>query len=670
MRMITNHLYSIKDKEALIKGSTTPTSHFDFSITNFSKIKDSLDEHGRHFFNCLAWLIAEGRIEIKVVKPKLSRGIAHYKSGVFDDGATKIKFDGSCNFTAYGLLENLENITIRKSFEGISDKYSIQEFESEFEEMISGNYDSFEYLDFKEIEEAIKNDFGDKNIQELLIEEKELLHKKQKLFSRKERLSRKLKQLEDSIDSLLTKPKFPYDAPREYQNQAYDEWTNYNYKGIFAMATGTGKTLTSLNCILNEFEKTGNYRGIILVPTIELVAQWKKEIQKFRFKNIILVSSKNKNWRNDLSRVASLSKNDSTYSFFIVSTYRTFTSPRFQTALRRLPKDVCIIADEAHNCGSPAVVQLLEECPVQRRIGLSATPERIYDTEGTDLVNQFFNSFPPYTFEFSMEEALKSDFLCKYYYYPILIELTPIELERYTDISLKLAKFFNSSDEEIKEAYKKLLLIRKQIIHKASNKIISFDSLIRDLSEDDKLKNTLVYAPEGYFNELFTETESLNHLDLDESRICDIYSSRIRSISPSTKVALFNGSTKDRSFILDKFADEELEVLVSMKCLDEGVDVPRTQTAIFCASTGNPRQFIQRRGRILRKHKKKDFAVIYDLVVVPSTSRIIGDEKVERKLVENELRRVQEFARLALNRHNALDKFSNIISLYNLNEMY
>lgn len=669
VRMVINHILSAKDKETVLKGKEMAETAFDFSDRDFKKIKQALDEYGTHFFNCLAWLISTKRIEIRVVKPKSNKGIAHYKSGVFSDGTHQVKFKSSCNFTAFGLLENLEELEVKQSWDSKKDVAAIEEYGDYFEQIFKDKADFVEHLPFEEIQEAIIDNFGDKNIQELLVDESKLIQKKWNA-TQNDNVRKILEKLEKLTNRLINQPTFPYAKPRPYQIEAYENWIKNNHKGIFAMATGTGKTLTALNCVLNEYKKIGNYRALILVPTIELVSQWKAEIQKFKFKNIVSVSSANKNWRNDLKRINSLSKSNPAYSFFIVTTYRSFTSSRFQMAMQDFPSDTIFIADEAHNCGSISVLNLLENIPLQKRIGLSATPERIYDMEGTVEVDIFFDDARPYTYEFPMSKALEAGFLCKYYYYPFLVSLNNEELGRYIEISVKLGRLFSSDNEEINEAAKRLLLARKQIIHKATNKLQFYDDLVLKLSKDNQLKNTLVYAPEGYFNELFSETESLEHLDLEETRICDIYSSRIRSLSPKSKVALFNGSSKNRNFILDQFSNEEIDVLVSMKCLDEGVDVPRTERAIFCASTGNPRQFIQRRGRILRNHDDKAFATIYDLVVVPSENTIVGDVNIEKKLIETELRRVQEFAHLALNRHEALDEFQNIISMYNINSVY
>jgi len=670
MRMVTNHIYASDDKQALLLAERSKPEHFEFNLTDYEKIKSSLDDVGTHFFNCLAWLITKKKLQIQIIKPNDTLGIAHYKSGLFDDYENKVSFSGSCNFTYSGLVLNREDITIKKSFTGNEDDlYAIDEFQKEFDIIFSGKSKDLNYIRFAEIEESVQRDFGNKDIYELLEQERTIV-KNMYGQNLSDKIKEKLRMLDTKIKNIIDEPRFPYEFPRDYQIKAYEAWKRNNYKGIFAMATGTGKTLTSLNCVLEEYRLSGSYQAIILVPTKELVNQWKTEIKEFNFRNIVIASSVNGNWRNDLRRLAFLSKSESDYSFFVVTTYNTFATPGFQRILKNLPEQTILIADEAHNLGSPSRLKWLEDFSLNRRIGLSATPERIYDEEGSDELDLFFNASRPYTYEFPMKKALEEGYLCDYNYYPILIELQENELEAYVELSKKLSKLINSEDKEIKESAKRLLLLRKQIIHKASNKIVYFKNIIRELSDNNSFKHTLVYAPEGYFNDSDINANSFVDLNPDENRICEYYASSVREVSPETKIALFNGSTPNRDFIINEFTKENIDVLVSMKCLDEGVDVPRTETAIFCASTGNPRQFIQRRGRILRTHKDKDVANIYDLVVVPSKTQIMGNRRTAKQLVENELRRVYEFAHLAKNKYQAIGSMKSIFSIYGINPIY
>lgn len=217
----------------------------------------------------------------------------------------------------------------------------------------------------------------------------------------------------------------------------------------------------------------------------------------------------------------------------------------------------------------------------------------------------------------------------------------------------------------------RLLLKRKRIVHKAANKQLIFNGILQEwYNERGSLRYTLVYVPEGnkpdsFEADLYDEAESLSDDDYSDSLI-DQYTSIVQSISPTTTVKKFISGTGDRNQILDDFASGKLEVLTSMKCLDEGVDVPRSELAVFCASTGNPRQFIQRRGRILRTHKDKHRAIIHDLVVVPEISLVADSYKMERSLLASELKRVRDFALLSENTDFAYEELSPILDYFNL----
>jgi predicted helicase len=210
-------------------------------------------------------------------------------------------------------------------------------------------------------------------------------------------------------------------------------------------------------------------------------------------------------------------------------------------------------------------------------------------------------------------------------------------------------------------------MLRKAIIHKAKNKFDAFKEIINSIIKSETgLKYSLVYAPEGYHSDDEFVEEEFPELDSDY-RIIDFYANIVRGISPNTHVAQYTSESEDKENLLKSFENGKIDVLLSMKCLDEGVDVPRTEQAIFCSSTGNPRQFIQRRGRILRKHPDKKFAKIFDLVVIPMVEYNSPNFDSERKLVQKELERVVHFAYMAINKYEAIDGLKKICEYYDLN---
>jgi len=353
VRMIVNHILSERDKEAILRGQSTSEAAYNFTVEDIIRLKSSLNEYGQHFFECLAWLIAARRIEIKAIKPQSNKGIAHYKSGVFSDGQNDVRFKSSCNFTASGLLENLEELAVRCSWKSPEDVEAIKEYRDYFEKIFNGQADFIDYVPIQDVEVAIHDEFGEKNLNELLIQESQLISKKLE-HSQKPHFQRVIKRANTMIESYLSEPRFPYpDGARDYQIEAYQKWVGNNYQGIFGMATGTGKTITSLNCLLEEYKQSvdKSYRAIILVPTITLVEQWEKEAKAFNFSNIIKVSSKT-DWERELSGFLTFIRFGGDQSFILICTYTTFYRQKFQHHFQKLPPDSILIADEGHNIAS------------------------------------------------------------------------------------------------------------------------------------------------------------------------------------------------------------------------------------------------------------------------------------------------------------------------------
>ena len=667
MKMVINHLLSAKDKEAISKVEDNPNEIRVFDLTDVVSLGRVLDEYDTHFFECLAYLISEKRIEIKVIKPKNGKGIAHYKSGVFSDGQDSVGYQASCNFTYYGLSENIEQLEAFLSWEnGRSNKLIKRQLQL-IDDYFTEKDEDVEYISVNEIEVVLKDRFGKKDINELLVQEEQLLKKKMSLISNP-KLKKTIAKLFNDIEIIRRSPRFPYaEGPREYQITAYDSWIANNYKGMFAMATGTGKTITSLNCLLNEYKKTGIYRAIITVPTTALVEQWKKECAKFNFKNVITVSSK-EIWDKNLAFFNTASKLIDT-SYIVIVTYASLPRPKFQSYFTQLPKDTILIADETHNLGSQGLLKLLPNIHLEKRIGLSATPHRKFDELGNQAIQEFFNDEPPYIVSYSMEEALNIGWLCKYTYHPHIVKLTDQEMEQYRNISLQLLKMgmFDSVTGDFKSSpqIEMKLLERKRIIHKAANKLDAFKDILKiEFDKRKNLKYTLIYVPEG-MDSNYDEIDFSIETD-DEKRLINEYTKAVSNTDDSVMVKQFTSNSTNREEILKNFEESKIHVLTSMKCLDEGVDVPRSELAIFCASTGNPRQFIQRRGRVLRLHKDKIHATIHDLVVVPE----IADEssyEMEKGLVKKELERVVDFANLAMNKTDTYETLKNILDYYGLN---
>lgn len=689
MSLIINDILTEQDKNAIAKGGLDTPVPF-FNIEDLENLKNTLSERDNHFFDCLSWLIQNNRLDIKIVVPKEGVGISHTKTGFFFDGVNNVGFDGSCNFSRTALVDNIESLTVSCDWDGNTAAATVKEIKKEFDRVFNGDDENVVLVTADKVRTRISESFKCKDLKDLLEDEYKIIQQDisnsllpktvvKALDKAKNNIETRIEKLKSKVESFTSidfeKPRFPYESgPRDYQKQAFENWKNNNQKGLFAMATGTGKTITSLNCLLEIYNRLGYYKAIILVPTITLVEQWELECKKFNFRTIIKVCSKYNNWKSTVAnlRLLEMTNYDNKLSYIIISTYASFVRSNVFMELNQFPvKRLLLIADEAHNMGGGLMANRLHDIKYLRRIGLSATPERQFDESGNRKLMDFFGCDDSFTFEYSMSEAIERGALCRYYYYPHVVKLTDSEMADYVELSKKIVKMIGFQDVESQDRLKMLLLKRKRIIHKAANKLYSFQQIIQNrMLEKGSLKYTLVYVPEGnkpdnYEADIFDQSDIIAY-DIEAEHLIDDYTRIVRDIDPHIVVRQFTSESKERDAMLKGFADGSIDVLTSMKCLDEGVDVPRSEFAVFCASTGNPRQFIQRRGRVLRTHKDKRFAIIHDLIVIPDN---VFDEEcfsLERKLVESELKRVRDFAMLSENLIDTDVELRDVLNHYNL----
>lgn len=667
MKLLINTAITDEDREAFKGENSGYFCSPGFDLRDIKKLSATLSKRDKHFFECLSFLIAKKRIELKVLRPNNRNGISHSKCGIFSDGTNKIAFEGSCNFTRYAMLENIESLSVFPSWEG-SDLKRIQAIEEDFDRTFQGKDPSVVTIDANELEESILEYFPPKELKELLRQEIEF--ETQSEISLPPAVRQSLQKARETLEKIESEPRFPfYSGPRDYQIEAFKNWKANGQKGLFAMATGTGKTITALNILLEIYKKERGYTAIILVPTKTLADQWEKECKSFNFRHVIQVSD-NPDWINELERNKRLLSYGVTgleSSFIVICLYRSFGIEEKFRELTEFSKKclshLLFIADEAHCLGAQNLIGKLPKIKFARRIGLSATPERQFQEDVTKKLLEFFGAASQPTYEYSMKKAIEDRVLCPYVYYPRIVTLTPEELEKYKEISKKIARLWsisthlNSEGLSDDSALDMLLLQRKRIIHKARNKLTAFKEIIGEVFKfQGSLKHTLVYVPEGYSED---NDEGGNQHLIDE------FTRAIRDLDERITVCQFTGESKNRDEIIKGFADGSINVLTSMKCLDEGVDVPQAKNAIFCASTGNPRQYIQRRGRILRKSSGKTFATIYDLLVDPGS---LGgeDAEIEKRLMESELRRVYKFATLAENTSNILLTLLPLLEKYDI----
>jgi superfamily II DNA or RNA helicase len=664
MRVIINDVLPQKDKEAIEAGIGISDIEFEEKIIDdIAKFTETLSKQDEHFFKCLSYLISTNHIEFIATVPANEKGgIAHNKYGIFsDDKFDKVVFNGSANFSKNALLNNVESISCYKSWtDSDTEKERLKYFEKIFNKTWVGKSDNIKIIPIEKVKGYIQDNFQTKNLQELLDEENELVNDSNFY---PDSLKKHHKELYSCLD---IKPKFPFpDGAREYQKNAYSNWIKNDFNGIFAMATGTGKTITSLNCILNEYKKSGKYNVLILVPTLALVEQWEKEIGKFNFKNYVLVSGETK-WHDELSAYKANHRwRKEEENLFIISTYPSFTNQKFLNLFKSFQKNFTIIADEAHNIGAPSIKAAFKQLTCKKRIALSATPKRVYDPEGTKELELLFKDQEPYCYSYSLEKAIDNDFLAPYFYYPVMVSLEPDELDEYIRISKRLLQFFDHKTGAFTNSQEaeRLLLQRKRIIHKSINKLSAFSTIIKQLTSEKKLQYCFTFAPEGDY----TGDNSFE----DFNNIIDRFIIETNNTCPDIRVNSYTSkdSRLERKDKLRGFEEGKIDILFTMKAIDEGVDIPRAEVGIFASSTGNPRQFIQRRGRLLRKHPDKKFATIYDMIVIPNSGSGESNKyfNMEKSLVATELTRVAYFASLSENFYDSKKTLEEVMIKYNLN---
>lgn len=652
MRVIINSFLSEKDKEAILRGETSDIENLleESILCDLKRMYNILSQNNELFFNCISFLISRNRIQFKAVVPiKNTSGIAHHKFGIFyDQEGNKVAFSGSANFSANALIKNVESIDCYTSWNTeYSESQRLDHFCDLFNNTWTNKFDHLFEIPIQRVKAYIVEQYSKHELDNLIKRERKIL---EGLYSSKSISKESLIKYQN----IMGEPQFPFpNGPYPYQDLAYEKWRKNEYKGIFAMATGTGKTITSLNCVLNLYKLTNKYKILILVPTVALLNQWTKEVNKFNYRNIITTSFKE--WYKFIDNILFNEKSfNICENFILISTYCTFNKSKFQLLMKKYSwSDVILIADEVHNLGSPSLLKKLPQ-KITFRIGLSATPNRIYDDIGSEEIYYFFNSFPDcFTYNYSMKKAIKDEILAKYDYFPYTVNLNYDELKEYRRISEKLIKFYDRDSNSYKEEANFLLIQRKRIIHKAANKIVVLKKILKDIED---LRYTFIYVPEGD-DIRNSEKDDSSSIDINEAdnKIIDFYLDAIHNAG--YKVRKMIHSTIDRDQILSQFEKGDIDILISMRILDEGVDIPITRNAIFCASTGNPRQFIQRRGRVLRRYKDKTLARVFDLIVTPNLEDFETDSSLsnmEINIFRAELRRVANFIYCCENQNDIL----------------
>lgn len=620
-RWVTSPILEEADWEALHSGDAArrdPALHEALG-RNIKNLAETLE---KDTLSALAWMVADGVLDFKLALPrnKLERGDFHDKFGVFTDaGGDQVSFNGSYNDSIQG-NRNYESIKVFCSWQPA------------FAPLVQDDARRFERL---------WNNM-DPNVRVF-----EMPEAAREQMLRLRTSERPYPKPRGSGDDFLAEPGVAYGAVRpaipgrlslrDYQVEAIEAWLDEDCKGLLEMATGTGKTITALAASIRLYGSEGRLAVIIACPYRHLVDQWYEEARDFGYTPLRAYESRD-TWLDELNeRVVAYNCKD-TDNLCVIVTHATFSTDHFQKTVERIEGPTLLIADEAHHLGAETRRQRLPE-KVESRLALSATPDRWYDDKGTAALRSYFGST---VFQLSLADAIGVS-LTPYYYHPTLVELTPDELEEYRALSAKIGQLMaQSAGDEADEQLTQLLIKRARLLNVAENKLAL---LSEQVGRQSNMTHTLFYCAPGQIDDV---VQMLGW----EKRL---HASRFTA----------REDLPTRRRLLEDFAEGDLQALVAMHCLDEGVDVPSTRTAYILASSSNPRQFIQRRGRVLRKAPGKEFATIHDLIAVPPPRELGELElKAERSILRHELQRFAEFADSALNTQAAYEVIWDLADQY------
>lgn len=436
---------------------------------------------------------------------------------------------------------------------------------------------------------------------------------------------------------------------RQYQKIAVANWFANNGRGTLKMATGSGKTITALAIAAQLYQQIGLQVLLVVCPYRHLVTQWARECEKFGLQPILAFENVH-NWQSQLS--TALYNVGSGNSFVtVITTNSTLIGEGFQSQLKYFPDKSLIIGDEAHNLGTTRLEQSLPRT-IGLRLALSATPERYFDEIGTEFIFDYFGSvLQP---ELTLADAIRQGALVHYLYYPILVDLTPAEAHAYARLTTRIGWILGSKEEGTLPDVTALLMQRARLVGAAANKLSALRELMRSRLDTS---HTLFYCGDGTVEGAISQ-ESDRQLASVARMLGVELGYRVNTYTASTPLA-------QREKLRQQFESGQLQGLVAIRCLDEGVDIPAIQTAVILASSSNPRQFVQRRGRILRPSPGKERATLFDMIVLPPELDRQTWE-VERNLLRKELKRFVEFADLADNAGSARIKLLNLQKRYGL----
>ena len=654
IRLILGAFSEQEDLEAVKQGYKEKEISEKIGTELLSMISNARDELFQNRFETLSWLVAYGRLEVKVALR--ARGMYHDKVGIISDEAgDKVVFAGSANESTHALLptHNYESINVFRTWVPAHSEFYEPHIES-FDRLWLNESPSTAVID---IPTAVKD--------KLISVARSLNYTPDPEIEAA--IVARINSIRGAAVSTTTgKPCEPATINgqpfqmRDHQIAALKAWkAKGDFQGILDLATGAGKTITAIHAIVKLSKVINGLTCVIAVPYQNLADQWVEILSEFNIYPVKCYISRT-HWEEKLrSTVHELIMGSRSFAAIVVVN-RTLKSPEFQECLSKIKGNRLLwIGDECHHHTSKAYEGYLPTHS-RYRLGLSATPEHYLDDQRNERLNDFYGDI---VFRYPLNQAIKDKVLTPYKYFPHIVEFTQGEAEDFVDISEQIGRIFarqNGTPSEMSPQLTGLLMRRARLVGSAGNKLPTLQDV---LAGRKPTRHTLFYCGDGT-----VETDEDDEQSTESKRQVEAVSTMLHNMSWDVSRFTSRESRKDRDNILENFRLGIIDAMVAIRCLDEGIDVPACSTAYILASSRDPRQFVQRRGRILRRSPGKELAVIHDfLVVLPHDFDM--ESHYAKRLIKSELGRVAEFSSLSENRSDAYERLSPILKAYDLEHM-
>lgn len=624
VRLVVGPAMTDSDIDAIRTGVTSAPDILDqrmLDLLGSREVTESALAH--HALTCLAWLLATARMDVKVA---FATKRYHPKVWLLSDRSGTVCARGSANATAAGLAGNVENLDVDCSWlAGSAQK--VERFVAEFEAEWA---DRSQYVSVYPLSDAVRNDWMQRYKPDAPPGPEE--------FASAHGRDVDAGILPTSPGSLLvrtlrTSKGFSVpaglnwrDGLYAHQGEAVEAFEQHGRRGVIEMATGAGKTITALVAAHRTFVDEGSLLIVVVAPTTALVLQWAEEARRFGLEPVLPTMTAGKQEKySQVDAVLRRLKFRRSRVECLIATQHLATEETFQQKLSRSSTRTFLIGDEVHNLGAERFASRPPEL-FTYRLGLSATPVRQYDPVGTHKLFEYFGGV---VYQFGLDRAI-GVCLVPYDYFVHEVELQHDELEQWYELTSKIRANLWRAEEEQDDFLRRLYIQRRKIVENAASKVPILQQLVAD-HPPSQLRHALVYASSKNPQQLVATREALRGLNVRFHQVTEEESSDRRRLES----------------ILAQFREGILQALLAKRVLDEGVDIPEIRTAYILASTTVEREWVQRRGRVLRIAPGKEYATIHDFVVLPPPD-LDSDDEI-RSLLRGELERMEAFGRLARN---------------------